>query len=83
MKRKLTLTVDNKITQQAKRLARSRGQSLSALIQELLQQEADREFGKSGTPKFSTRWGGTMVLKTDPDERLAALSKKYGLEQDQ
>ncbi len=83
MKRKLTLTVNPEITQQAKRLARRRGKSLSGLIEDLLKREAETEFGKQDLPRFSERWGGRMILKTGTDERLAALRRKHGLEPDE
>ena len=79
MKRKLTLTVDNDLTHRAKRLARKRGKSLSALIEDLLKRETEYATGKARAATFSERWGGQMTLSTRPGERLAKLQKKYGL----
>lgn len=72
MKRKLTITVDAELLQIAKRYARSRGVSLSALVEQALRQVAgDR------TPSFATRWRGRFWAADGDDTRYEALARKY------
>ncbi len=73
MKTKLTLTIDAALLPKAKRFARSRGVSLSALVESALRDLAD------GTPtqSFVERWRGTMVLADRDDDRFRALTEKY------
>jgi post-segregation antitoxin (ccd killing protein) len=72
MKTKLTVTVDRDLIPKAKRYARSRGMSLSAVIENALRGLAEDE-GKS----FVDRWQGKFVLAERDDERYRALVKKY------
>src|SRR5712692_7286864 len=53
MKTKLTLTIDQELLPQAKQFARSRGVSLSRLVEEAL-----RDLSARGTHSFSQRWRG-------------------------
>ena len=51
MKQKLTVTVEAEVIRMAKRYARSRGVSVSALIEESL-----RDITQATAPSFSCRW---------------------------
>ena len=73
MKQKLTITVDAELLPAAKRYARSRGVSLSSLIEQSL-----REMAGEDAPSFSSRWRGKFqAAERDDDPRYAALAKKY------
>jgi post-segregation antitoxin (ccd killing protein) len=72
MKQKLTITVDAELLPLAKRYARSRGVSLSALIEQSL-----REVAGGHAPSFASRWRGTFRAAERDDPRYDALAKKY------
>ena len=72
MKRKLTITVDADVIPLAKRYARSRGVSLSSLIEQSL-----REVAGAGRPSFAARWRGRLREAGRGDERYDALARKY------
>ena len=72
MKRKLTITVDEELIPVAKRYARSRGVSLSSLIEDSLR-EATIERSQS----FAARWKGKFQPADRDDPRYDALAKKY------
>ncbi len=73
MKRKLTITVDAELLPIAKRYARSRGVSLSSLIEQSL-----REVAGDHAPSFASRWLGKFrAAGRDDDPRYDALTKKY------
>ena len=72
MKRKLTITVDGELLPRAKQYARSRGVSLSSLIEALL-----REIAAEGTPSFASRWRGRFEAARRKDGRYEALARKY------
>ena len=72
MKAKLTITVDEELIPEAKRFARSRGTSLSQLVEDELRKAiADRDDG------FAQRWRGRFRAAKGEDERFARLAKKY------
>ena len=72
MKAKLTITVDEELIPEAKRHARSRGQSLSQLVEDRLRQAiAERDAG------FAQRWRGRFRSRHGDDDRFAQLTKKY------
>jgi hypothetical protein len=72
MKAKLTITVDEELIPEAKRFARSRGKSLSQLVEDGLRQAiAERE------QSFAQRWRGRFRAAHGEDERFARLTKKY------
>ena len=72
MKAKLTITVDEDLIPQAKLYARSRGQSLSQLVEDGLRQAiAEQEAG------FAQRWRGRFRAAQGEDDRFAQLAKKY------
>ncbi len=73
MKQKLTITVDADLLPAAKRYARSRGVSLSSLIEQSLRAMAGEE-----SPSFSERWRGKFqAAERDDDPRYAALAEKF------
>ena len=72
MKTKLTVTIDEHLVPKAKRYARSRGLSLSQLIENAL-----REMGAGEAVSFSRRWRGKFRVAERADERYRALAKKY------
>ena len=72
MKKKLTITVDAELLPVAKRYARSRGVSLSSLIEQSL-----REVAGEQTPSFSSRWRGQFRAAERDDPRYDTLAKKY------
>ena len=72
MKTKLTIIVDEEILQRGKRFARSRGISLSQLIERSL-----REYSSGETRSSSQRWRGTFRPAARTDERCRLLAQKY------
>ena len=73
MKQKLTITVDAELIPVAKRYARSKGVSLSSLIEKSL-----REIAGENTPTFSSRWRGKFRAADRVDDpRYDALARKY------
>ncbi len=72
MKQKLTITVDSELLPIAKRYARSRGVSLSFLVEQSL-----REIAGDDTPSFSGRWRGRFRAAERDDPRYDALARKY------
>lgn len=79
MKAKLTLTIDPKVTHQAKQLARRRGISLSAMVEEALVRQTRPASTDRETRSFSERWAGTMRLRDDDSPRTRRLREKHGL----
>jgi hypothetical protein len=73
MKAKLTLTIDSALLPKAKRYARTRGVSLSSLVESALRDLADEGGGES----FVERWRGTMTLAERSDDRFRALMERY------
>ena len=73
MKTKLTVTIDRDLLPEAKRYARSRGLSLSAVIEDAL-----RSLATPQQQSFSERWQGKFKLAERDDERYKYLVKKYG-----
>lgn len=72
MKRKLTITVDGELLPRAKQYARSRGVSLSSLIEASL-----REIAVEDTPSFGSRWKGRFETARRGDARYEELARKY------
>ena len=72
MKKKLTITVDAELLPIAKRYARSRGVSLSSLIEQSL-----REAAGSHAASFTARWRGRFRAAERDDPRYDALAEKY------
>lgn len=74
MKRKLTVTVDEKVLPRAKAYARSRGVSLSEVIEETLR---DLSSAATDGDSFATRWRGRFRPAWKDDARYRLLAKKY------
>ena len=75
MKRKLTITVDAEVVPLAKRYARSRGVSLSSLVEQSL-----RALTKDIEPSFVEQWAGKFEqADRHGDPRYEHLARKYGL----
>ena len=73
MKHKLTITVDAELFSAARLYARSRGMSLSSLVELSL-----REMVREGEPTFASRWQGKFRAAPRVDEpRYDALARKY------
>ena len=72
MKRKLTITMDEELLPVAKLYARSRGVSLSSLIESSV-----REMTAGQTPSFASRWCGRLRPAGRDDPRYEALARKY------
>ena len=72
MKQKLTITMDAKLVSLAKRHARSRGVSLSSLVEQAL-----REIAGDHTPSFSGRWRGRFRPAERDDPCYDTLARKY------
>lgn len=72
VKTKLTVTIDRDLIPRAKRYARSRGVSLSHLIETAL-----RKFSAGESPSFASRWRGKFQTAEHDDARYRALAKKY------
>lgn len=79
MKSKLTITVDSELIPAAKRYARSKGVSLSAVIEQALR-EATGEAGETGA-SFVAKWRGAFKLDPEDypkdDPRFDYLARKY------
>ncbi len=73
MKQKLTITVDAELIPIAKCYARSRGVSLSSIIEQSL-----REVAGEHRPSFASRWRGKFrAAERENDPRYDALTNKY------
>jgi hypothetical protein len=72
LKRKVTVTLDERLIPRAKALARRRGVSLSALIERALEEQTP----PSDRP-FSARWRGKFRPADRADERYRTLAGKY------
>ena len=73
MKQKLTITVDSELLPIAKRYARSRGVSLSSLVEQSL-----REMAGEYLTTFSSRWRGRFqAADRQDDPRYDRLAEKY------
>lgn len=78
-KARLTFTLDPEVSHRAKAVARSRGQSLSSMVQTLLANEVGARVATAHTRPFSERWSGRMTLVKKHDERFLRLKHKHGL----
>ncbi len=79
MKTKISLTVDPRVTHRAKRYARSKNTSLSALVEELLKKVSSEEPAEpAGTQaSFSDRWSGRLKVAKKEESRFRHLADKY------
>ena len=77
MKKKLTVTVDADVLPLAKRYAKSKGVSLSSLVEQAL-----RDMTREEEPTFSEKWRGKFKSMTDAEiesARYEFLARKYHL----
>ena len=72
MKRKLTISLDDALVARAERHARSRGLSLSTLIESVL-----RDSLAADAPSVADRWRGRFRPVQRNDPRYEALARKY------
>ncbi len=72
MKRKLTISLDDALVARAERHARSRGLSLSTLIESVL-----RDSLAADAPSVADRWRGRFRPAQRNDPRYEALARKY------
>lgn len=72
VKRKVTVTLDERLIPRAKALARRRGLSLSALIERALNEQAP-----PSEQSFSRRWRGKFRPADRGGERYRTLARKY------
>ena len=72
MKQKLTITVDADLVPSAKRYARSRGVSLSSIVEDSL-----REVATDQDESFASRWRGRFQAAERSAPRYDALEGKY------
>ncbi|RPJ87246.1 MAG: ribbon-helix-helix protein, CopG family [Acidobacteria bacterium] len=78
MKTRVTLTIDPKVLKRARRIARDRDTSVSAVIEDLVRSTPVE--GDSQRVSFSEKWAGRFELVPDngEDPRRSALLRKYG-----
>lgn len=84
MKSRLSLTVDPKVTHRAKRVARTRKQSLSALVEELLAgvsltEPDSKDASAADKAPFSQRWADQLQAADRDEVRYRRLAAKYDL----
>ena len=73
MKQKLTITVDADLVPRAKRYAKSKGVSLSSLVEQSL-----REMAGEYSTTFASRWRGRFqAAGREGDPRYDSLAEKY------
>ena len=72
MKKKLTVTVDEDVLPLAKRYAKSKGVSLSSLVEQALRDMAEEE-----ELTFPEKWRGKFKLAERGDPRYEYLVQKY------
>lgn len=72
MKTKLTLSVEKSLLPVARRCARQRGRSLSAMVEDYF-----RNMTREGEPTFSQKWSGRFRAANRNTPLYRALAKKY------
>ena len=72
MKAKLNLTIEEDRIPQSKEYARSRGISLSRLVEQLLQATTEKP-----DPSFSSRWRGLFKATKHDDPRFHKLMERF------
>jgi post-segregation antitoxin (ccd killing protein) len=72
MKTKLTVTIDEDLLPRAKDYARSKGVSLSQVIEQAL-----RELTAADRSSFADRWRGKLRAARRDDDRYRRLAEKY------
>jgi len=79
MKSRVTLTINPEVRHLAKREAKRRNMSLSAMIETLLHEATSNHRAAISSASFSQRWQGKLKLENRSDRRFAHLAKKYEL----
>lgn len=81
MKAKLTITVEETLIPRSKMVARSRGISLSSLIETALGNfvEQSNQGGSKPLQSFSDRWKGQFAIQPHTDARSTVLKKRLHL----
>ena len=78
MKTRVTISIDTGLLREARAVARRRKTTLTALIEELLEQATRHE--ALHPVSFSQKWAGKFDLRSsDGDPLLGALKDTYGL----
>ncbi|MEX0611446.1 MAG: DUF6364 family protein [Pirellulales bacterium] len=80
--KKLTLSADPEVIEQAKRLAEETGTSVSALFERFIRLLARRRHGKQPLGRITRKATGLITLprgKTERDVLADALAEKYGI----
>jgi hypothetical protein len=78
MKTRVTISIDTGLLREARAVARRRKTTLTALIEELLEQATRHE--DLHPVNFSQKWAGKFDLRSsDEDPLLGALKDKHGL----
>jgi hypothetical protein len=72
VKAKLTIAIEEELIPKAKKYARSKGVSLSQLIEQIL-----RELSEGQQPSFADRWRGKLRAANRPDARYRRLMEKH------
>ena len=72
MKKKLTITVDSDVLPLARRYAKSKGVSLSSLVEQAL-----RDMTREEEPTFPEKWRGKFKLAERGTPRYEYLVQKY------
>ncbi len=79
MKSRVTLTLEPKISHQAKIAARARGMSFSGLVERLLLDELKGSPAARARQSFSQRWNGRLSVSPKAGARFEKLRKKHAL----
>lgn len=72
MKTKLNLTIEEELVPMCKEYARSKGMSVSQLVEQLLRSVAQKE-----RPSFSSRWRGKFKVAEKSNPRFEKLKERY------
>ncbi len=75
MKIRITLTLDPAVSHLAKQQAKTRGTSVSGLVEQLLRQEISQE--PPDQVPFAVRWAGKAKMSGRSDQRTRRLRQKY------
>jgi len=78
MKTRMTLTIEPEISHRAKAFARSKGTSLSGLVESLLAREAGIVTSEKNI-SFGKKWAGSLQLASKSEARFDSLTERYGL----
>jgi hypothetical protein len=78
MKMRMTLTIEPEISHRAKAFARSKGTSLSGLVESLLAREAGMTTSEKKI-SFGKKWAGRLQLAAKNEARFDSLKERYGI----